>query len=374
MATGFSLKDQLFNLDKTRYLAGLFQAADPSFDATAFEAEVMARLLDLELKERIQWIADVLGTHLAGDLPEIAPQMLKALPPPLDPNLSDDDFGDFIFAPLGELVVAKGLVDHPDLSLDLLHAITQRFSMEWAIRPFLNQWQDLTLARMALWAQDSNYHVRRLASEGSRPRLPWGQSVGLDLADPLPILDQLHRDPTRYVTRSVANHLNDITKKDPDLVLDRLKLWGEQGQQSEAELRWMTTHALRGLIKDGHPEAMRMLGYHPDAPVAVDLTLARQTVAIGEALQITCTVTADDDLPVLVDYCLYFPTPAGKTRRKVFKLKQAKLKGGTLTLAKKHPLKGNASTFSLHPGPHRIELMVNGVVRAEHAFNLEAQK
>ncbi|MBT8155820.1 hypothetical protein KMP13_18530 [Epibacterium ulvae] len=372
MASGFSLKDQLFNQEKVRYLAGLFSSASTDFDATRFEGDVMERLLELELKERIQWIADVLCQHLPADLPEVAPMLRAALPLPLDPTRSDDDFGDFIFAPLGEFVVAKGLAAHPDLSLDLIADITQRFSMEWAIRPFLNHWRDTTLARMTDWARHDNYHVRRLASEGTRPRLPWGEAVGLELGDPMPILDILHRDPTRYVTRSVANHLNDISKKQPDLVLDRLQVWADQGTQAEKELRWMTNHALRGLVKEGHPGAMKLLGYHPDADVQVDLKLGAETLQIGSALQIECTLSAAEDLPVLADYCLYFPKPNGAERRKVFKLKQAKLKNGTLTLAKKHPLKGNASTFTLYPGPHRIEVMVNGVVRATAAFDLYA--
>ncbi len=372
MASGFSLKDQLFNQEKTRYLAGLFSAADTGFDASKFEADVMGRLLDLELKERIQWIADVLGQHLPAELPEIAPVLRAALPPPLDPTLSDDDFGDFIFAPLGEFVVAKGLDAHPDLALDLIAEITQRFSMEWAIRPFLNRWQDKTLARMVQWATQDNYHIRRLATEGTRPRLPWGEAVGLALDAPFPILDLLHSDPTRYVTRSVANHLNDVSKKEPDLVLDRLLDWSTQGKQSEKELKWMTNHALRGLVKAGHPDAMKMLGYHPDADVQVALALGADRVQIGNALQIECALSAAEDLPVLVDYCLYFPTLKGTERRKVFKLKQAKLKNGALKLAKKHPLKGNASTFTLYPGQHRIEVMVNGVVRAETTFDLHA--
>ena len=183
MAQGFSLKDQLFNDEKTRYLAGLFAKADAPFDADAFHAKVMSRLLELELKERMTWIADCLQEVVPGELPQVAPVILRALPPPLDPTKTDDDFGDFIFAPLGEWVVAIGL-EYPDQSLDLLAEITQRFSMEWAIRPFLNRWPDQVLARMQEWCAHDSYHVRRLVSEGTRPRLPWGQAIGLELNDP----------------------------------------------------------------------------------------------------------------------------------------------------------------------------------------------
>ncbi len=368
MAQNFSLKDQLFNAEKTRYLAGLFAAADPSFDAEAFEAQVMSRLLDLELKERMVWVADCLQTAVPGDLPTIAPTLLRALPPPLDPTKSDDDFGDFIFAPLGDWVVAVGL-DHPDLALDVLEELTQRFSMEWAIRPFLNRHQEMVMVRMRTWCDHNSYHVRRLVSEGTRPRLPWGQAVGLQLTDPLPLLDRLHADNTRYVTRSVANHLNDITKKDPDLVLGRLQSWTDQEQQEVDELRWMTSHTLRGLVKSGHPGAMKMLGYDPDAEVAVAIEVIGDA-KIGSALEFSVSLDGHGEQPVLVDYIIHFQRPGGKTSPKVHKLKQAALQDGALTLAKKHKLKGDATTFKLVPGAHRLEIQVNGKVRAGVDFEL----
>ncbi|MFV1594427.1 hypothetical protein VWZ88_17890 [Phaeobacter sp. JH20_36] len=370
MASGFSLKDQLFNLEKTRYLAGLFAAADPGFEADRFVSEVMADLPDRELKQRIALIADVLARHLPEDLEAAAPVLRRALPPPLDPSLSDDDFGDFIFAPLGEFVVLRGLDQAPELSLQLLRDITQRFSMEWAIRPFLTRWTDLTLAEMQHWATSDNYHVRRLVSEGTRPRLPWGQSVPLTLAQPLPLLDQLHADPTRYVTRSVANHLNDISKKEPELVLDRLRSWHAADQQRPEELAWITAHALRGLVKEGHTGAMQMLGYDPEAAVKATLALAKEPVHIGGALQFDCHLDGAPGAPVLVDYRLHFQRPGGKVSAKVFKLKQTAISDGGTRLSKRHPLKAGASTFTLVPGPHRLELLVNGRVRDDLTFDL----
>lgn len=368
MAENFSLKDQLFNAEKTRYLAGLFAGADPSFDAPAFEAQVMSRLLELELKERMAWIADCLQKAVPGELPVVAPVLLPALPPPLDPSKTDDDFGDFIFAPLGDWVVAIGL-DHPELALDTIEELTQRFSMEWAIRPFLNQYPELVLERMQAWCGHSSYHVRRLVSEGTRPRLPWGQAVGLDLTDPLPLLDRLHEDSTRYVTRSVANHLNDISKKDPDLALDRLQTWAEAARQDAGELRWMTSHAVRGLVKSGHPRAMKMLGYDPDAAIDVSVDVKGEA-RIGAALDFVVDLSGADQQPVLVDYIIHFQRPGGKTSAKVHKLKQSELKNGSLTLKKTHKLKGNASTFTLIPGTHRLEIQVNGRVRTAVEFEL----
>ncbi len=371
MAQGFSLKDQLFNAEKVRYLAGLFGRAGADFDARAFEEHVMSGLLKRELKQRIAWIAACLGQALPGPLPKTAPVLRAALPPALDPDRNDDDFGDFIFAPLGEFVVAGGLADHPALSLDLLAEITQRFSMEWSVRPFLNRWPDLTMARMGQWTTHPSTHVRRLVSEGTRPRLPWGQSVGLPLGAPLGLLDNLHADKSRYVTRSVANHLNDITKKDPDLVMNRLERWADAARQDGDELGWMTRHALRGLVKAGNPRALKMLGYDPDAPLEVSVAILPGEVRIGGFLAFSCKVSARADTPVLVDYVVHFLRPGGKVSARVFKLKQSVARNRTaLVLEKRHRLKGDATTFRLVPGAHRLDIQVNGVVRASRRFEL----
>lgn len=365
------MKDQLFNDEKVRYLAGLFDHAVPGFDGDRFHASVMERLIELELKERINWIAECLSVALPGPLDQTASALRAALPPPLDPTLSDDDFGDFIFAPIGEYIVQNGLSEHPDLSLDLLADVTQRFSMEWAVRPFLNSWQEVTLARMTDWAEDSSYHVRRLVSEGSRPRLPWGQGVTLGIGDALPLLDRLYCDPTRYVTRSVANHLNDITKKDPDLVIDRLVAWQADGGQTQAELDWMTRHALRGLVKAGHPRALTLLGFDPQAKIDL-LSLDVPTQAhIGGALQFSATLCAPQNTGAIVDYVLWRQKADGTQTPKVFKLKQIQLAAGApVTLSKTHKLKGDATTFRLFPGAHRLDIQVNGVCLGQAHFQL----
>ena len=372
MAERFSLKDHLFNKDKVAYLAGLFADADRSFDADGFQAAVMSRMLDLELKDRIFWIAEVLGDHLPRDFMQAVAVIENALPPPLDPTLSDDDFGDFIFAPLGEYVAAHGIEDHRDRALDALERITQRFSMEWPIRPFLNRWPEETLGRMRAWAGHDNYHVRRLVSEGSRPKLPWGTAVKINYREGLALLDLLYADPTRFVTRSVANHLNDVTKKDPALVLDTLARWKVEGRQTPKELEWMTRHALRTLVKQGDPAAMEHLGYPANPPVEVEtLTIAPGTVAIGGTAEITIVLRAGADTRVIVDYAMHFRKANGSTAPKVFKVADRALAAGeTVTLAKRHRFKGDATTFKLYPGAQSVEVQVNGKRLARAAFEL----
>ena len=330
----------------------------------------MARLLDLELKARIDWIAEVLAGHLPKPFPEAAACLQRALPPPLDPTRTDDDFGDFIFAPFGAFVAAHGL-GHVDIALATLREITMRFSMEDAIRTYLDAEPDRTLDLMEDWARDENYHVRRLVSEGTRPRLPW--SVRLDLPEGrvMAFLDHLHADPTRYVTRSVANHLNDIAKDAPDRVVEALSRWQAEGRQDPKELDWLTRHALRTMIKAGHPGAMAMLGFHPDPDATVRLDLLTDEVRIGEALKFRVSAETGSRAALLIDYAIDFVKANGTTAPKVFKLKTLTVRSGKpATVEKTHRLMGNATTYTLYPGTHRVTLQINGQPGPTATFEL----
>ncbi|MEO0391253.1 MAG: DNA alkylation repair protein [Pseudomonadota bacterium] len=259
----FSLKDQLFNAETLGQLGREYAAAVPGFDGPAFVAQALGGVADRTLIACLDWFADCLEPQLAPDFPTMAQQLEAAMPPRLDPTLRDDDFGQFIHAVPGVLAVRHGLEQHRDRALDLLYAATQRFSMEFYIRPFLNRWPDETLTRLTEWARDDNYHVRRLVSEGTRPKLPWARNITLAPDRAWPLLDTLHADTTRFVTRSVANHLNDLTKTDTAAVVERLARWAQDGQQNAKELDWMTRHALRTAVKAGDAEALALLGFSP---------------------------------------------------------------------------------------------------------------
>lgn len=367
----FSLKDQLFNAESLGKLGREYAAGLPGFNAEAFAAKALSGVPERSLMACLDWFADCLEPALASDFPTMADQLEAMMPQPLDPTLRDDDFGHFVHAVPGVLAVRHGLEDHRERALDLLHAATQRFSMEFYVRPFLNRWPEETMGRLQIWAQDKNYHVRRLVSEGTRPKLPWAKAISLKSAEALPLLDMLHADKTRFVTRSVANHLNDIAKTEPDAVVERLATWRREGRQSAKELDWMTRHALRTLVKQGHTGALAMLGYAQDVPMEVDLRVETPKAQIGEALRFEVTLVAQADVPVLVDYRIVFHRPKGRVGEKVFKLKMGKLRAGqALVLPGVHKLKGNATTFQLYPGPHRLIVQVNGVDRAMADFDL----
>jgi 3-methyladenine DNA glycosylase AlkC len=335
----------------------------------------MSRLPALELKARIAWIAECLRAALPPAYSAALRIILRALPPPLDPSRTDDDFGQFIHAPYAHFVAQYGCTStHLATSLAALREVTQRFSAEDAIRAFLNAFPQQTMSELARWCRDSNYHVRRLCSEGTRPRLPWSVRLTLPPDAALPMLDVLHADRTRYVTRSVANHLNDIAKIEPDLVIAALKRWHAARRQTPKELDFITRHALRTLIKQGHEGALSMLGV--DRDTAISLTGLRFTkhVEIGGALVFSFELVAPKGAAVVVDYAITFckrdGAPGG---RKVYKLRTCTLqKGLALAFEKKHPLRANMRTRPLYPGGHRLEILINGHVAANAVFNLRA--
>lgn len=372
----FSLKDQLFNADKVHYLSGLIAAAYPAFDADGYAQTVLPAFPELELKARIQHMAESLVTFLPDDFTTSADIIERALPEALDPTKTDDDFGDFIFAPLSEYVVLQGCnAKHLQRSLELLTALTKRFSVEFAIRPFINAFPVEVMAYLYTCAQDANYHVRRLASEGCRPKLPWGVGINIDYRSTLPILDLLAADPTRFVTRSVANHLNDISKKDPKFVVQVLQRWQNESSQTDKELAYMTRHALRGLVKQGDKAALELLGFTSQPKIKLqEFSVVSDTIKVGQACEFNVAFESLQQQKLMIDYVLEFASGTTQQRvsRKVFKLKQLQVKSGEhVTLNKKHPFK-MMTTRKLALGEHTIILQINGIKMASASFALIA--
>ncbi len=369
--TKFLLKDALFNRASVTKLADELAGAWPSFPAAQFVSDVLAGFPERELKARIGWITDCLEKGLPADYREAVAIILAALPAPCDPRLSDDDFGEFIYAPYGEFLARRAdRADDLDFSLAALKEVTTRFSMEDAIRSFLNRDPERVLAELLTWTDDEHYHVRRLCSEGTRPKLPWSSKLVVDPDVGLPILDRLRADPTRFVTRSVANHLNDIAKTDPELVVATLLRWRDLGGQEPREDTFIVRHALRTLIKQGHPGALALVGVRADARVRVgDLQLS-SVVRLGEALALSVTLEADEDAEVLLDYVVHFAGPNGElSGRKVFKWRQVSMVAGqVLPLAKSHRLRAGMTTRQIRPGQHEVQLLLNGRPQERRSF------
>jgi 3-methyladenine DNA glycosylase AlkC len=367
------LKDQLFNPSKVAKLASEITKAYPQFPSSLFISTTLAKFDQLELKARIDHITERLKQYLPSDYPTALQIIINALPAPCDPTLTDNDFGDFIYAPYAVFVAKNGCSKpYLHLSLDALKHITTRFSAEYAIRFFINAFPDATMAVIMTWATDPHYHIRRLASEGTRPKLPWAQKLTLPYHQTLPILNILYKDKTRFVTRSVANHINDISKLNPDMAISTLTLWKSNPHTSQKEMDFIISHSLRTLIKQGHPSALHFL----DIPTAPAITVQSfqidtPTVQLGTSLDFTLSIKALESTSIILNYVIYFQNKRGQLKnKKVFKLKSCTLsKNQILSLKKSHPFK-QMTTRLIYPGIHCLALQLNGQQVAEVRFSV----
>lgn len=341
-------------------IAGAGAAASPHFAPSTFLSAASDGLDTLSIMERVRHIADALHMALPRDY-AAALDIIRAMAPRLSHG--------FQAMAVTEYVARQGLEDF-DLSMDALAELTRFGSAEFAIRPFLAADTPRALAVMLRWAGSDNDHVRRLASEGARPRLPWAARVPALKADPTlaaPILEALRADPSLYVRKSVANHLNDIAKDRPDWLLDRLAGW----PQDDPRTAWIIRHALRTLIKQGEPRALALIGVRHGAAVTVRrFAIEPQAVRLGDRIAMAADLVskAKDAQRLVVDYRVHYARAGGKTAPKVFKLKTFDLAAGeTATLAISQTIR-DFSTRRHHPGRHRVELIVNGQTMAESAF------
>ncbi|MFA6116996.1 MAG: DNA alkylation repair protein [Sphingomonas sp.] len=363
MASPALLKDILGRQALT-VIADAGAAASPRFDRAAFLDAASTGLDALSIMERVRHIADALRVALPADYAE-AVTIVRAMAPRLTHG--------FQAVAVTEFVARHGLGD-VGLSMEALADLTRFGTAEFAIRPFLARDAAWTLAMMLAWSGHEDEHVRRLASEGSRPRLPWAGRVPALKVDPTlatPILEALKRDPSAYVRKSVANHLNDIAKDRPDWLVDRLATW----PTDDARTVWIIRHALRTLIKQGDPRALALIGVGHGAAVEVSgFSVVPRTVRLGDAITIAADVrsTAAEAQRLVVDYRLHYARAGGKSAAKVFKLRTFDLgPGETVALAIRQTIK-DFSTRRHHPGTHDVELIVNGQTMARAAFELLA--
>ena len=367
------LKDMLFNSTKAEQIAGEIHRVYPHFKKKEFVYDVANAFPALELKARISWIAECLKRYLPPDYKPAVDVLIKALPAPNNPDLSDADFGDFIYAAYSEYVAKYGCKkEYFQFSLAALKEMTQRFSVEDAIRNFINDFPKETLKELLLWTKNSHYHVRRLCSEGTRPKLPWSKKINIPVTAPLPILNNLFSDKTRFVTRSVANHINDISKTDPEIAIETIIGWQKCNKQKLMEMQYITRHALRTLVKQGNPNALTLLGFQPNPRVKLSQFRVAEHVKMNTPLEFSFTLQAKHEANVIIDYILYFQNKAGKLNsKKVFKLtKVALTRDKPVVISKSHMLRQHMTTRKLYPGNHEIEIQINGKRLAKRSFLL----
>jgi 3-methyladenine DNA glycosylase AlkC len=357
----FVLKDW-FNPTFYRHFAGLVAALEPKLEQTEFLRLVLEDLEQRELMARLQQTAFALNETLPGGYREKV-AVLKALAPQLQ--------HDFIAISLCDFVRQFGLTDF-DFSLEALRCLTCCGSAEFAVRPFIAADQTRALETMLSWTCDPDEKVRRLASEGCRPMLTWGQRLTALVKDPsplMPILEALKDDESLFVRRSVANNLNDISKHHAPWLLDWLSAW-DLGQP---ELSWIAKHACRTLIKKGHPQALALFGFGEKPQLDASIKVLPETLRLGDRLHIHIELssTSRKVQNLAIDYVVHYVKANASRSPKVFKwTEQALPASQTLSLKKTQVIK-DFSTRKHHPGEHIVELQVNGQRVAQAAFVLE---
>jgi 3-methyladenine DNA glycosylase AlkC len=370
----FSLKDHLFNKEKVEKIAYELSQVYPAFQTKDFIQETIVEFPNLELKDRIRHIRTMLRKHLPGPYPEAMGIILASLPQALNESKTDGDFGDFIYAPYGDFVASYGLnKENLETSFNALYEITKRFSCEDAIRPFIINHEKVAMKKLVQWTRDANYHVRRLCSEGSRPSLPWSQKINLTPDQSMSILRNLYNDPTRYVVRSVANHLNDLSKKHPEVVINQLKEWEKKNNNKE-EFLYLKKHALRTLIKQGNPEAFKLLGFTTELNITVDNIKHSETVVLNSHVDFSFTLQTPEPSQLVIDYLVLSPDSKGnQTKKKVYKLTNIKvLACEKYTVSKKHFFRTGMTTRTWNTGIYTIIIQINGVEYSK--FNFEVKK
>ncbi len=367
----------LINPGLVQQAAQRMQQVAPGFDGHRFAKLASTGLEALELKARALHVCQALASTLPADFHQAALQLEAALAPPETGEAMAQLHGveqglrGWILWPVGEYIAQHGQA-HPERALQTLHALTQRFTAEFAIRPFIRQHPELSFATLARWVHDDSPHVRRLVSEGSRPRLPWGEQLKALIQDPspsLPLLRALQDDPSDYVRRSVANHLNDIAKDHPKLVATWLQ---EHLPQANAPRRQMLKHASRTLIKAGDPAVLKAWGLGGHFKGEATLKLAPARVALGGQVQLMLHLqsTSTRTQTLAIDYAVHHVKADGSTSPKVFKGWQLQFPAmGEVDLKKGHSMR-MITTRRYHAGRHGVAVQINGQVVAEGSFEL----
>jgi 3-methyladenine DNA glycosylase AlkC len=262
MGKGVPLKD-LFDRHAVALLAESFAAAHAGFASRPFTRQALAGLDALELMPRANHLATALAAHLPAHPAEATRILIAAMGPELTTTAR---YGLAVFFYLPHVrFIQHRLVDHFALGMQANYEVTKRFSAEFSIRPFLLRHPRASLALLRRWARDANPHVRRLVSEGTRPRLPWAERLKPFQEDPAPtlaLLELLKDDPELYVRRSVANHLGDIAKDHPRVALAVCRRWLEEVAGKDGERatnrRWLIRHAVRLPAQQGEAAAVKL--------------------------------------------------------------------------------------------------------------------
>lgn len=353
---------EMFNEAFYKKLAFEFARADKKFHPDKFTKEVMAGLDKLSLNQRLRNTTLVLQRHLPDDYKKSIEIMMKVIPS-LKVGYTTMVFPDFV-----------GLfgLNHFHLSMEALKFFTQFGSSEFAVREFLKRDLEKTLKVMHEWSLDENVHVRRLSSEGSRPRLPWSFKLDAIITDPSlsrPILENLKADHELYVRKSVANHLNDIAKDTPDYVHKIIKAW----VKSNPHTAWILKRGARSLLKNGDSKSLTLLGMRKARLSVKNLVLDKTIVKLNDHLTFSFELVSEASTrqKVILYYRIHYVKKSGTVSPKIFKLKEVELNPGERIKIHKKQSFQDFTTRVHHSGIHVLELLANGDVVASRQFRFK---
>ncbi len=357
---------QLKNIISTTFITELAKELHkhaPAFDAVAFKvATSHKQWSELELKQRIQTVAQNIHTHLPLTYSEQIKVLMKVAP----------QFQGLQGMVFPEFVSLFGLQNRT-VSLDALKFFTAFSTSEFAIRFFIRQNPSHTMKQMLKWSKDKNEHIRRLSSEGCRPRLPWSFKLSELITDPssaIQILENLNTDESLYVRKSVANHLNDISKDHPELALKLAKLWLKNNNDYT---RWIVKHGLRTLLKARNTHALKLFGVHNAKNISIHkLKTTKTHYKIGEHVEFSFELknSSPTTRDLRIEYVIYYVKKSGGLSAKVFKLAEKSFNSGSHSLQRRHSLKP-MTTRQHYPGTHKIEIVVNGTRLTTTTFVLK---
>ncbi|GFP75806.1 DNA alkylation repair protein [Clostridium fungisolvens] len=356
------LKD-VYNESFLRCFGEKVKGSYVDFNIEMFVSEVLKENWDeLALKQRMRRITEILGAGLPSSYYEALKIMFSI----------DEECVGFPYLFFPDFVEVFGQDEQNlELSIKALERFTIRSSSEFAVRHFLIKYPERMLFQMQLWAKSDNEHIRRLASEGCRPRLPWGIALSMFKKDPTPvlsILEILKKDSSLYVRKSVANNLNDISKDNPFLVIKTVKRW----KSDDSNTDWIIRHGCRSLIKKAVPDVMDLFGYtkvygEQKLVEKSSIVVEPKTVNIGEISEITYSLSIREgqNAKVRIEYSIYFVKARGKISRKTFLISDKVVVGGSFVCGTKKHSWADLTTRRHYTGKHRISLLVNGVEVAE---------
>jgi 3-methyladenine DNA glycosylase AlkC len=372
MAEPFLIRD-FFSPAIVKKIATDISRENTSFDEEGFLNAILSQLRNQSYSERKDNITQNLIYYLPEDYETSVKLLLKVTPPPYTGEMETDGIDRFYVSTFTSFISKQGL-DHYDISMNALYEMTKCFTSEWDIRPFILAYPEKTLSLLKIWAKDKNLHVRRLVSEGSRPNLPWGKKLKFidENAETttLPLLSILQNDHSEYVRRSVANHLNDLSKNNADLVVKHLEKWSTN-KPSKNKTR-LIHHALRTLIKQGHIDALKLIGYEDDFNVDVKISSGNSDIKWGGKFEFSFIVKSNEsnNRKLLIDYIIGFQKKDGKISNKVFKLKKVELTSKEEIVVSKSQSFKAITTRVYYPGKHILYIQINGKIVAQKTFQL----